>query len=45
MCVLYNQAKNRNKTRDITVKIHPVVNISKVRKYTTQVDGQRKEAS
>ena len=26
-----------------TVKIHPVVNISRVRRYTGQVEGQRKE--
>jgi len=26
-----------------TVKIHPVVNVSRIRKYTSQVDGQRKE--
>ena len=26
-----------------TIKIHPVVNISRIRKYTSQVDGQRKE--
>ena len=26
-----------------TVKIHSVVNVSRVRKYTSQVDGQRKE--
>jgi len=26
-----------------TIKIHPVVNISRIRKYTNQVDGQRKE--
>jgi len=25
------------------VKIHPVVNVSRIRKYTSQVDGQRKE--
>ena len=27
-----------------SVKIHPVVNISRVCKYTSQVEGQRKEA-
>jgi len=27
-----------------TVKIHPVVNVSRVRKYKSQVEGQRKEA-
>jgi len=26
-----------------TVKIHPVVNVSRVRKYKSQVEGQRKE--
>jgi len=26
-----------------SIKIHPVVNVSKVRKYTSQVEGQRKE--
>jgi len=26
-----------------TIKIHPVVNVSRIRKYTSQVDGQRKE--
>jgi len=26
-----------------TVKIHPVVNISRVRKYRNQMEGQRKE--
>jgi len=26
-----------------TIKIHPVVNISRIRKYTGQVDSQRKE--
>jgi len=26
-----------------TVKIHPVVNISRIRKYTSQVDRQRVE--
>ena len=26
-----------------TIKIHPVVNISRIKKYTSQVDGQRKE--
>ena len=26
-----------------TIKIHPVVNMSRIRKYTSQVDGQRKE--
>jgi len=28
-----------------TVKIHPVINVSKVQKYKLQVEGQRKEAS
>ena len=28
-----------------TVKIHPAVNISRVRRYTGQVEGQRKEMS
>jgi len=27
-----------------TVKIHPVVNISRIKQYIEQVDGQRKEA-
>jgi len=27
-----------------TVKIYPVVNMSRIRRYTSQVDGQRKEA-
>jgi len=27
-----------------TVRIHPVVNISQVRRYKSQVEGQRKEA-
>ena len=27
-----------------TVKIHPVVNVSRIRRYTGQVEGQRKEA-
>jgi len=26
-----------------TIKIHPVVNVSRIRKYTSQIDGQRKE--
>ena len=26
-----------------TIKIHPVVNVSRIRKYTSQVDSQRKE--
>jgi len=26
-----------------TIKIHPVVNVSRIKKYTSQVDGQRKE--
>jgi len=26
-----------------TVKIHPVVNVSRVRRYTEQIEGQRKE--
>jgi len=26
------------------VKVHPVVNVSRIRKYTSQVNGQRKEA-
>ena len=26
-----------------SIKIHPVVNVSRVRKYTSQVEGQRKE--
>ena len=29
----------------ITVKIHPVVNISRIKQYVDQVDGQRKEVS
>ena len=28
----------------ITVKIHPVVNVSRIKRYIDQVDGQRKEA-
>ena len=28
----------------ITVKIHPVVNVSRIKRYVDQVDGQRKEA-
>jgi len=28
----------------VTVKIHPVVNISRIKQYVDQVDGQRKEA-
>jgi len=27
-----------------TVKIHPVVNVSRIRRYTSQVKGQQKEA-
>ena len=27
-----------------TVKIHPVVNVSRIHRYTGQVEGQRKEA-
>ena len=27
-----------------TVRIHPVVNVSRVRRYKSQVEGQRKEA-
>ena len=26
-----------------TVKIHPVINVSRVRRYTEQVEGQKKE--
>ena len=26
-----------------TIRIHPVVNVSKVRRYTSQVEGQKKE--
>jgi len=26
-----------------TVKIHPVVNVSRIKRYIDQVDGQRKE--
>ena len=26
-----------------TVKIHPVVNVSRIRRYTSQVEGQKKE--
>jgi len=26
-----------------TVKIHPVVNVSRVQRYTEQIEGQRKE--
>ena len=26
-----------------TVKIHPVVNVSRVQRYTSQVEGQKKE--
>ena len=26
-----------------TIKIHPVVNVSRIRKYTSQVEGQRVE--
>ena len=27
-----------------TVKIHPVVNVSRICRYTSQVEGQQKEA-